>query len=194
MEISLKGKMLIAMPGLDDPNFDQSVILICEHSPEGAMGFVINKRSADISLNALFDQLAIPLSDDVKRDNKRKPVRSGGPCHPSNGFVVFPHAELKETTDPRKVETVDNKHCFSSDLNMLRDIAGGTGPQKFSFVLGFAGWDAGQLESELMENAWLHVDADEDLLYTNDLRSVWKRAISALGIEPAQLSSMAGSA
>ncbi|MGB0844369.1 MAG: YqgE/AlgH family protein [Alphaproteobacteria bacterium] len=202
METSLKGKFLIAMPALDDPNFERSVIFICEHTPEGAMGFVINKDTPDISLTALFAQLKIPLSDAFLAKADHDIVRSGGPCHPSNGFVVFPNgsrttdSEARDTpaSEKEKIEIINDTYCFSSDLAFLRDIAAGEGPEKFVMVLGFAGWDAGQLEAELLENSWLHVDADEDLVYTTNLDTVWQRAVSKLGFEPSHLSSFSGRA
>jgi len=194
METSLKGKFLIAMPSLDDPSFERSVVYICEHTSEGAMGFVINKDSQEISLTAMFEQLSIPISDSFKRQNTHDQVRFGGPCHPSNGFIVFPKDGFEPKANKDKIEIVDGKQCFSSDMEFLREIAAGQGPKKFAMVLGFAGWDAGQLEAELLENSWLHVDADEDLLYTPDLESVWQGAVSKLGFDPALLSSFSGRA
>lgn len=182
---ALAGKCLIAMPSMADQNFARSVIYICAHSPEGAMGLVVNRALHQLTFPDVLDQLAIePLTD---CDNIR--VHFGGPVEATRGFVLH-------STDYSQNSTMRvNSHiALTATTDVLRAIAHGTGPNKALMALGYAGWGAGQLDREILENAWLTVDADEELLFSPALERKWDMAIRRLGVDPAMLLNTAGHA
>lgn len=181
----LAGQMLIAMPQMRDPRFARSVVYVCAHSAEGAMGLVINRLFDAISFPDLLAQLNIdptPLCDQIK-------VHFGGPVEAGRGFVLHSTDYLNEST-----MVVDEQVGLTATIDVLKAIAEGTGPNQSLLALGYAGWGAGQLDSEILENVWLNVPADPDLLFGNDLDHKWASAIGRLGIDLSMLSGDAGHA
>ena len=185
---NLTGKMLIAMPGMRDPRFEQSVILICAHSDDGAMGLVVNRPMPDLDFSDLLAQLNIDASDDLID----LPVRFGGPVEPGRGFVLH--------RVPRDIQIADNQMRVGDDLaisttrDFLIDYAQGHGPQPAVLALGYAGWGPGQLDSEILDNGWLTSDRGDDLIFGGNDTKKWRAALGALGIDPLRLSPDAGHA
>ena len=182
---SLINQLLIAMPGMPDPNFSTTVTLICEHNDEGALGIVIN-RPLDLKLGGLFEQLDVEDPDPAAAE---VPVLMGGPVGPERGFV------LHNPGPP-----FENSLAVSSDiqLTLSRDVidamATGTGPKKSLVALGYAGWEPGQLESEMMANSWLNVPASPDIVFDTPFNDRWMSAARTLGIDINQISPDAGHA
>ena len=179
----LNGRLLIAMPNMGDPRFEQAVILICAHTAESAMGLVINKPLTSIDFCGLLDQLNIDLTALERADD---PVIFGGPVNAERGFVLH-------TLDYRADETVPVAADigYTATRDILVDIANADGPapRKSIMVLGYAGWGPGQLESEIAANAWLHADADEGLVFNRDLDKIWMESLGRLGVTEAMFSS-----
>lgn len=182
---TLEGKLLVAMPSMGDPRFERTVIYMCAHSPEGAMGLVINKPAKHISFPELLTQLGIEAETDVE------PIRvlSGGPVESARGFVLHSDDYTQATT-----MEVGEHVALTATVDILKAIAAGEGPRRCLFALGYAGWGPGQLDAEIQANGWLHVDADPDILFSADLDRKWTRAIAKLGFDIAHLSGTAGRA
>jgi putative transcriptional regulator len=189
----LDGQMLIAMPGMSDPRFDRSVIFMCAHSDNGAMGIIVNKRAPMISFSELLDRLDIlPQENRIKLpdDVQSMLVQFGGPVEPGRGFVLH-------TSDYFSADTslpIDERVALTATLDILRAIAGGQGPRRSLLALGYAGWAPGQLEDEIQRNGWLSCAADEDLLFSHDLDGKYLNALHKIGVDPAMLSGEAGHA
>ncbi|WP_380054870.1 YqgE/AlgH family protein [Falsihalocynthiibacter sp. SS001] len=183
---NLSGKFLIAMPGMGDTRFDHSVVYLCAHSEEGAMGIIVNKPSMDIKLDTLLEQLEIPrgeLQSDIR-------VHFGGPVEHGRGFVLH-------STDYSAGETtlqVTQSIGMTATLGILEDMSSGHGPQKALLALGYAGWGPGQLEAEILSNGWLTCDATTDIVFDQANSAKWDAALATLGISPLMLSSEAGHA
>ncbi len=178
-------QLLIAMPGMPDPNFETTVTLICEHTEEGALGIVIN-RPLDLRLADVLDQLELGAASEEIGDTR---VLAGGPVGHERGFVLHPAGQEWEAT----LEVSDTiRVTFSRDI--LAAIAAGTGPGRSLVALGYAGWDAGQLESEMMANAWLNVTATPDIVFDVPFDQRWQAAARQLGIDITRLASDAGHA
>ncbi len=184
--MNLTGKLLIAMPGMGDPRFANAVVFLCAHSPEGAMGFIVNKPTQELRLRDLLTQLSIAVTPDV-RD---LPIHFGGPVEHGRGFV------LHEYGYHSAISTLDVNHDFAmtATLDILEDMAEGRGPGKAILALGYAGWGPGQLESELGQNGWLTADADPALVFAVPDPDKWEAALAQLGISALMLSSDAGHA
>lgn len=185
-ESFLEGKLLIAMPGMSDDRFEQTVIFICAHSSKGAMGIVINKPIPGLSFDHLMQQLEIPTGDPMADF----PVLYGGPVETGRGFVL--HTDDYEGSD--STLPVSEEISLTATLDILRDMAKGKGPKKALFALGYAGWDAGQVEAEFQRNGWLHCEADPSLVFSGDMASKWKTALARLGVGPGGLVADAGRA
>lgn len=180
----LAGQLLIAMPTLIAPPFARTVIYLCAHNDQGAMGLVVNKPLSSIDFPTLLDQLGIPHGDMLGSTR----VQFGGPVESGRGFVLH-------STDYRAEKTVVvGEVAVTSTLEVLQAIAGGTGPSRHLLALGYAGWSAGQLDAEIQANGWLNVPCDSDILFGEDLSVKWERAIAKLGIDPMMLSGEAGHA
>jgi putative transcriptional regulator len=189
----LDGQMLIAMPSMRDERFARSVIYICAHSSEGAMGIVVNQPAANINFSDLLVQLeVIPAADLIQLPPRAGLVKvlKGGPVETGRGFVL--HSSdffIENSTLP-----IDDGICLTATLDILKAIARGKGPESAVLALGYAGWAAGQLENEIQENGWLHCPADQELIFGPDVEGKYGKALRKIGIDPAMLSSEAGHA
>ncbi len=185
----LEGQLLIAMPIMTDKRFARSVIYMCAHSAEGAMGLIVNQRAAHISFRELLKQLGIGTGNgDIEIDGMD--VHVGGPVETGRGFVLH----SADYHAPDSTLAIDEGVSLTATIDILRAIAGGRGPDKAILALGYAGWRAGQLESEIAANGWLHCPADLDLLFDRNLEQKYERALSKIGIDPSHLVSDAGHA
>ncbi|WP_339739064.1 YqgE/AlgH family protein [uncultured Maricaulis sp.] len=182
----LNGKLLIATPGIGDPRFDRSVILMCDHSAEHAMGIVLNKRVEGLHLPEIFEQLGV----ETTRDTIDRPVLHGGPVERQRGFVL--HTNDFETLD--STLAVTGEIGLSSTKDALDAMASSTPPRCAMLALGYAGWGSGQLEDELAANAWLVAEADEALVFSPDIDGKWENALAVLGVTPEHLSGTSGTA
>jgi len=185
IENSLSGQLLVAMPGVRDPRFEKSVIYMCAHSPEGAMGLVVNKPFEAITFPDLLEQLGI---EPFAGPNSIV-VHFGGPVEQARGFVLHSSDYIREAT-----LVVDEDVALTATLDILRAIADGFGPSRCLLALGYAGWGPGQLDDEIMHNGWLNVAADDELIFGEDLGVKWEGAFRKVGIDPAMLSDAAGHA
>lgn len=189
----LDGQMLVAMPGMSDERFQRTVIYLCAHSAEGAMGIVLNKPAADLSLPDLLVQLEIiPKKDAIRLDARlgRVPVLMGGPVETGRGFVLHtPDFFIEQSTLP-----INDGVCLTATVDILRAIAQGGGPENAILALGYAGWSAGQLETEIQANGWLNCPADDDLVFHTASATKYESAMRRIGIDPAMLSSQVGHA
>lgn len=182
----LEGRFLIAMPGIGDPRFHRSVIFVCAHTDEGAMGLIINQPSDGLNFSDLLDQLEITADSD---DDAGLPIKIGGPVESSRGFVLH---STDYGTD--SALDIDGGYRLTGTVDILRDIAQGKGPKKHMIALGYTGWGAGQLEQELQQNGWLSCDAEAAIIFADDDEAKWVQALSKLGISPELLSAEGGSA
>jgi putative transcriptional regulator len=189
----LDGQMLVAMPAMDDERFARSVIYVCAHSAEGAMGIVVNQPAGTIDFPDLLVQLEIIREDDQIRlpdDVETMKVLRGGPVKTGHGFVL--HSSdffIENSTLP-----IDDGVSLTATLDILKAIATGAGPRKAILALGYAGWAPGQLETEIQGNGWLHCPADPELIFGADVDSKYDRALRKIGIDLGMLSSDSGHA
>jgi putative transcriptional regulator len=181
----LTNQLLIAMPGMADPNFSTTVTLICEHNDDGALGIIIN-RPLNLKLSGLFEQLSV---DDADPDVGSSPVMAGGPVGTERGFVLH-----------GKDHSFENTLAVSDDiqLTLSRDVidamATGDGPLKSLVAIGYAGWEPGQLEEEMLSNVWINVDATPELVFDTPFEERWNSAARLLGIDISSISPDAGHA
>ncbi len=185
----LSGKLLLAMPQLGDPRFYKSVIFICSHDENGAMGLVINNTLPDVKFRDLLEQLEITSDIQVEIESLSLPVMGGGPVDGARGFLLHSSEFVRKNT-----VKVNEAYGITGTVDALRDVASGNGPAQKLFILGYAGWEAGQLEAEIRENAWMIVDPDPDLIYHDDPGVKWDMGMAKLGFDPAMLSSEVGNA
>ncbi|MBV9748956.1 MAG: YqgE/AlgH family protein [Acetobacteraceae bacterium] len=181
----LTGQLLIAMPGMEDPRFAQSVILLCAHTDEGAMGIVLNRPLAKPTFEALLTQL------DVQPTPPARQIRlcQGGPVDHGRGFVLH----TNDWTGDGSLK-VDENLALTASLDVLQEIANGGGPREGLLALGYASWGPGQLDREMQENVWLSAPAPVELLFDDDYDTKWRRALGILHIDPLLLSGIAGHA
>ena len=214
----LSHHFLIAMPGLEDPTFAKSVVYLCEHSERGAMGLIINKPG-DLSLKHLFEKVELPLKrEDLLQSN----VLHGGPVQTERGFVLHEpmletdsedseHSEgsqeaaAKQAKDAKEAST-PSKSIYASTLSVpgglamttskdvLEAMANGSGPKRVLVTLGYASWGEGQLESEIVENSWLTVEANPAIIFDTPIEQRYEKALALLGLQPWMLSTEAGHA
>ncbi|MYZ48558.1 YqgE/AlgH family protein [Propylenella binzhouense] len=189
----LDGQLLIAMPSMADPRFARSVVYLCAHSNDGAMGIILNKLVPEIEFKDLLVQLEIvsPADEEGLPANARSiRVHRGGPVETGRGFVL--HSAdffLENATLP-----IADGICLTATLEILRAIADGRGPGRALLALGYAGWAPGQLEQEIQANGWLHGPADRAILFDDELDTKYERALAKIGVAPAMLSAEAGHA
>jgi len=182
---TLANQLLIALPALDDPNFSRSVTLVCQHDADGAMGVMVN-RASEYTLGEVFQQMGIESGDAALC---ARPVVAGGPVHPERGFVLHDGDQEWDST----LAIADGLYVTTS-RDVLEAMARGEGPRSAPGALGCAGWGAGQLEHELIENSWLTVPADEELLFRLPLDARWQAAAGRIGVDLARLTDYTGHA
>ena len=181
----LTGRLLVAMPQMRDPRFARSVIYMCAHSADGAMGLVVNRRVGSITFDDLLQQLNI--GPNKRHDEIR--IHFGGPVEQGRGFVLH-SADYLQSGSLR----VDDQMALTATLDILKEMAAGGGPRRSLLALGYAGWGPGQLDAEIQANGWLSVSSDEALIFHADLDHKWERAIGKIGIDFSMLSGDAGHA
>jgi putative transcriptional regulator len=186
MTDTLAGKLLIAMPGIGDPRFDRTVIFMCEHDAEHAIGIVVNRPRDEITLSDVLGHLGLTPEDEVAD----RTVLDGGPVRPDRGYVL--HSEDFAAGDV--TQTVIPGIRLTATRDVLEAVAKEQAPKRFVLALGCAGWGAGQLEDELRRNSWLVTDADDAIIFGDQHDDKWVRAIQSLGLEPSQLMGDAGRA
>jgi len=189
----LKGQLLVAMPLMSDRRFSRSVIYLCAHSDDGAMGLIINHRASHISFPDLLERLGIVprgADDGISNEILERQVHVGGPVETGRGFVL--HTSDYFASD--STLQIDRDVSLTASIDILKAIASGEGPDRSMLALGYAGWSAGQLESEIQANGWLHCPADMELVFDPDLDSKYTRALAKIGIDPSHLVSDAGHA
>jgi putative transcriptional regulator len=181
----LGGQVLIAMPSLQDPRFSRTVICLCAHSPDGAMGIVLNKPLEGLSFDELLKQLGL----EPVPPQRRIRLFQGGPVEGGRGFVLH----TRDWSNDQSLQVTDEV-ALTASVDILSAIAGGGGPRQGILALGYAGWGPGQLEDEIQANAWLSVHPDEALLFGENGDSKWLQAMAKLKVDPALLSGAAGHA
>ena len=182
---SLQGHLLVASPHIGDERFEKTVILMCHHDADSAMGLVINKTASRLNLGDLYEKLDIGAA----RFCASNPVHIGGPVDGNRGFVLHSQDHML----PESME-VTHEIGLTSSVDILRDITNGTGPCHSIVSLGCAGWSAGQLDREMSENVWLNLPASADLVFTYDRETLWQKAFDLIGIDPAYFAGTAGNA
>jgi putative transcriptional regulator len=189
MTLSLKGKLLISMPGMSESTFHDSVVFLCAHSAEGAMGLIINKPMPGLNFMELADRLDLSkTSPQVMQKLEHTPILMGGPVDQHRGFVLHSDDYAK---DDATLDVMDG-FKLTATVDILQDMARNRGPQQRILALGYAGWSPGQLENEILHNGWLHCDADATLVFSPDWPTKHMRAMAKLGIDPRMLSTTAG--
>lgn len=189
---SLEGQFLVAMPGMGDTRFEKTVIYICAHSEEGAMGFVVNRPAASPSASDFLLQLGLISEtevNDLPEHLGSHLLHTGGPVEPGRGFVLHTADYSADAT-----LVVDGQIGLTATLEILRELATGSGPSEYLVTLGYSGWSAGQLEEEIAANGWLVCPADSSIIFSRDDEQKYARAMGILGIDPNWLSAEAGHA
>ena len=181
----LTGQLLIAMPTMEDPRFSQSVIYLCAHTDEGAMGLVVNRPLASPTFEDLLRQLDVAPAPPARQIA----LCDGGPVDGARGFVLH----TADWTGDGSLQ-VNDSIALTASLDVLQAIAAGHGPREGFLALGYASWGAGQLDEEMQANAWLTAPATVDLVFDDDHTTKWRRAFATLRIDPLQLSGRAGHA
>ncbi len=190
---SLVGRFLVAAPSMPDERFQKSVVFICKHDGDGALGIIVNNKVNDLPLGQVYKQLGI----DVPKTAAEQPVLFGGPVETSRGLVLH-------SADYKREETlmIEGGLALTASLEILKDMAGGQGPRKAWLALGHSGWAPGQLDREMQDNAWLVVDGDPTLVFGSDFDAKWQKALDRLGgkgapggrFDPASFSHQSGRA
>lgn len=183
---SLEGKLLIAMPGMGDPRFEKSVVFICAHTDDGALGLIVNKPTPELRFDTLLGQLDIDVQP-AKRDIR---VHFGGPVENGRGFVLHSGDYVSQESTLR----VSGDFGMTATLDVLEEIARGDGPRDALLALGYSGWGPGQLEGEILQNGWLTCDARPEIVFGQDDGGKWSAALATLGVDPLTLSASAGRA
>jgi putative transcriptional regulator len=189
----LDGQLLIAMPAMTDKRFARSVIYLCTHSAEGAMGLIVNQRANHISFPQLLQQLGIVsknAADTVPPEILIKEVHVGGPVDTKRGFVLH-SADYFAATNTM---AIDKRISLTATIDILKAMAKGNGPDKAMLALGYAGWAPGQLETEIQHNGWLHCPADPDIIFSRDIDLKYNQALARIGIDISHLVSEVGHA
>jgi len=194
----LDGHFLIAMPGMNDERFERTVIFVCAHSEDGAMGFILN-RPQPLQFEELLDNLDLdsarktkdcPVGDaDLSECARDFPIQLGGPVDAGRGFVLHSDDYMSQSTMP-----VNDDLCLTATVDILRAIKEGRGPKRGIMLLGYAGWAAGQLENEISANTWLSCPGQDDIVFDQDHSGKYDRVLACMGITPAMLSIQAGHA
>jgi putative transcriptional regulator len=189
----LEGQLLVAMPRMTDRRFARSVIYLCAHSEEGAMGLIINQRANHISAPDLLERLGIPTrsgNDEIASEVLSLSIQVGGPVETGRGFVLHSSDYFAEDS----TLAIEQGVCLTATIDILKAIAQGQGPNKALLALGYSGWSPGQLESEIQANGWLNCPADADIIFDDDLDNKYARAMAKIGIDLSHLVNDAGHA
>ena len=181
----LTGHVLVAMPQMEDPRFSRSVVYVCAHTPDGAMGLVVNKLVDSVTFPDLLEQLNL---ESATADNGIH-VHFGGPVETGRGFVLHSADYQQDAT-----LVIEDNVALTATVDILKAIADGNGPASSLLALGYAGWGAGQLDEEIQANGWLNVQADDDLIFGSSIDLKWERAMAKMGIDFSKLSGAAGHA
>lgn len=194
----LDGHFLIAMPGMEDERFERTVIFVCAHSEEGAMGFILN-RPQPLQFQELLDNLNLDKREqsndspaveaDASEHARNFPIQLGGPVDAGRGFVLHSDDYTSQSTMP-----VNDDLCLTATVDILQAIKEGRGPRRGIMLLGYAGWGAGQLESEISSNTWLSCPGQDDIVFDQDHSGKYDRVLACMGITPAMLSIQVGHA
>jgi putative transcriptional regulator len=188
--INLTHHFLIAMPGLEDEGFSKSVIYMCEHSERGALGLIINKPS-DINVQGLFDKVELPLR---REDLTLTPVFQGGPVQTERGFVLLESMMPGNESVYASTMSIPGGLEMTTSKDVLEALSTGAGPRKVFVSLGYSAWGEGQLESELLDNSWLTVEADLGVIFDTPVEERYDKALKLLGLESWMISPVAGHA
>ena len=185
----LKGKLLLAMPGMMDPRFDRSVIFLCAHDAVGSMGLVVNKKLENVKFKHVLEQVGMKSDICIDAGFLNIPVFNGGPVDSIRGFLLH-------SSDYKQPDTVEITESFrvTGTIEALKEVISGKGPEEMLFILGYAGWGAGQLEQEIQANSWLVAEAKPQVIFEDSADHKWAMALKSLGIDPAMLSSDTGRA
>lgn len=170
---TLVGRFLVAAPSMPDERFQKSVVFICKHDDDGALGIIVNNKVDDLPLGQVFKQLGI----EVPQTAAEKPVLFGGPVETSKGLVLHSADYMRDG----ETLLIDGGMALTASVEILKDMAGGSGPKNAWLALGHSGWAPGQLDREMQDNAWLVVDGDADLVFDGDFAAKWQRALDKLG-------------
>ncbi len=181
----LEGQLLIATPAITDERFFKSVIFICSHDKNHAMGLVLNKVNKDVNFKIFCELMSIKTSEKVFDHN----IRIGGPMDTNRGFVLHSSDHLLPDT-----KVINNSFGMSSSIDIIKEIANGNGPKLSIITIGYSGWYSGQLEKELKENSWFTLPATPELVFNSDLSNVWENSLNSLGIKPNLISNNIGNA
>lgn len=182
----LTGQLIMAMPSMADPRFERSVIYVCVHNEEGAMGLVINRLMESLTFDEMLSQLGLESANPSINDIR---IHFGGPVEVGRGFVLHSGDYSQQGT-----VIMDNGIGLTATIDILSDIANGQGPQEKLLALGYAGWGPGQLDEEIQENAWLHCPADAELVFNENIENKWEDTLAKIGIDLSLLSGDAGHA
>lgn len=181
----LEGKLLLSMPGMGDPRFDRSVIYICTHNKEGAMGLVINSEVDNLTFAQLLDQLDIDCTPPIPEI----PIHAGGPVETGRGFVLHSADFVQDST-----LIVSETIALTATVDILKALAVGQGPKSHLLALGYAGWGAGQLDKELQSSGWISTSGDDEVIFHTDMYDKWPRAMARMGVDVSMLSASSGHA
>jgi putative transcriptional regulator len=181
----LTGHVLVAMPQMEDPRFSRSVVYICAHTPDGAMGLVVNKLVDSVTFPDLLEQLDL----ESRAENEGIHVHFGGPVETGRGFVLHSADYVQDAT-----LVINDQVALTATVDILKAMADGSGPSSSLLALGYAGWAPGQLDQEIQANGWLTVPADDDLIFGSNLENRWELAMAKMGIDFSKLSGAAGHA
>jgi len=182
----LVGKLLIAMPGMQDPRFERSVIFMCAHSGDGAMGLIVNKPVEGLEFEELLHRYDLACGPQTPKI----PIVFGGPVELNRGFFLHSADYGSDAT----THAVTAEFSLTASVDILKAIAQGHGPKRSLLALGYAGWNEGQIESEILENGWIHCDADADLVFATRSDAMWQKAIAKLGVDLSGLTGSSGRA
>jgi putative transcriptional regulator len=182
---SLAGQLLLSMPGMPDPNFDNSVTYICEHSAKGAVGLMIN-RPMELNVSEVLEQFSLKINNGALASQR---VLRGGPVQAERGFVLHESEHKWDSTT-----AIGQSICVTTSQDILSAVAAGRGPDRMLLALGYAGWGAGQLEEEIRQNAWLTAPATSDLVFATPYEERWDASAAGIGVNLASFSPEAGHA
>jgi putative transcriptional regulator len=189
MMTSLKGKLLIAMPSMEDSLFSRSVVFLCAHGPEGAMGLIVNKPMPGLNFTEMSGRVDLSKAQpQAMAELDLADILNGGPVEQNRGFVLH-SADYKGDESSLRVSP---QVTLTATVDILEHMTQARGPQRSLLALGYSGWSPGQLENEILHNGWLHCDADVGLLFSTDWNTKHRRALEKLGVDPRMLSAQAG--